>query len=492
MATPLADAPVVVRLAFWGGVALVLATSALGGSLGVLPFAVWALVPWLVLRVLPLWLRDPWPTSSAAIALLLGEAWVRSEVFLFPKGSTAALLLIFSPAYLLVGALPAGLLLGFVLGWIWRRTRLAGRAAVVATGLVLVGFLAAATFAPGLLPGRLARAVSAKQRIGPPRVIVGEAWLRRTPLSDRSAWYQAGDFDAEPGDDIAEIAADAVILRDPVRFVEKGRRALSAEARRRWSWSSRLVRDVDELVVVNQGGGYQDVALWDLEGRTRWLFRPDQALPPIALLPGDLDRDGRPEFYSASGETLYRLDGAGRTAWTARAPRRLDALDVHAGPAGGRVVGMTLGQPARLWDAMGRPLGSVEVPRDEYRYQFVDWPEPLCLVGGRKLVRVVDPAGRIRLQHDLGDFAFADAVAVRWEAEPFLAVLAAAPREIGAWRLLVFDPRGAVAYDEVLARGGRLLVAADAEAKHQRLFVVSDGVVAYERLSLPEPGRARR
>jgi len=485
IATPMPDAPVVVRLAFLAGVALVLATSALGGTVGLLLFGLWALVPWLVLRALPIWLRDPWPMSAAAIALLLGEVWVRSEVFLFPKGSTAALLLIFSPVYLLVGALPVGLVLGFVLGWTWRRTRVVGRLAIVAAGPLVVAFLAAAMFAPGLLPRRLARAISAKQRIGPPRVIAGDGRLRRMPLSDRSAWYQAGAFDAEPGDEIAEIAADAVILREPVRFGEKSRRALSTEARRRWSWSSRLVRDGDELVVVNQGGGYQDVELLDLEGRARWLFRPEKALPPIALLPADLDRDGRPEFYSASGETVYRLDRSGRVAWTARAPRRLHALDVHAGPEGGRVVGITLGQPAHLWDATGRPLGTVELPGDEYRYQFVDWPEPLCLVGGARLLRVVDPAGRIRLQHDLGDFAFSEAVAIRWDADDSLAVLAAAPRDVGVWRLLVFDPRGGVAYNEVLARGGRLLVAADGEAKRQRLFLVSEGVVAYDRAPGP-------
>jgi hypothetical protein len=485
MAVRLPDAPVVVRWAFWGGVALVLATSALGRAWGALLFALWALVPWLVLRALPLRIRDPWPTSTAATALLLGETWVRAQVFLFPKGSTAALLLIFSPAYLLVGVLPVGLAVGFVLGWIWRRTGAPGRASVVATGLLLVGFLVTARFAPGLLPSRLARFVSAKERIGPPRVITGDGWLRRTPLSDRSAWYLAGDFDAEPGDEIAEIAEGAVILRDPVGFAEKSRWAMSTEARRRWNWPSTLFRDGGELLVVDQGGGFQDVGVWDLEGRTRWRFRPEATLPPVALLPADLDEDGRTEFYAASGQALYRLDGAGRVVWTSRGPKRLDALDVHTSPEGGRVVGLTAGQSALLRDAAGRALGTVELPRDEYRYRFVDWPEPRCLVGGSSALKVLDPVGRLRLQFDLGEFVFSEAAAARWDAGAFLAVLAAGPRDARVWRLVVLDPRGAVAYDEVLSRGGRLLVARAADGKGSRLFLVSEGLVAYDRPLAP-------
>jgi hypothetical protein len=476
-----------VRALSWTGIALVLGSTFLAAlpaslSLFTLGLAAWALVPWILLRVLASRLSDPWVLSTAALALLLGEAYARATVFLFPRGSTAALLLLFSPLYLGAVVLPAGLGLGWLLGTVWRHTRARGRVALVSASVALVGLAAVATLRPGLLPAWAARMVSPRERIGPPRVLVGEAFFQKVRISTRQGCYQVGEFDGAPGDEIASIAAGGSVLLDPAG-VEKASLPLAAPARQRWSWFSRLVRDGAELVIVQTGGGYSEVEVLALDGRSRWRFRPDPDLPPVALLARDLDGDGRLEFYAASKTSLYRLDGEGRVVWERGGPDLVNALDARGADASGAGRLLTVTQPGqlRIWDAEGRVVAHLRLPGDEYRYKLLDWPRPGSIIGGSRAVQVFDPTGHLLFERALRDFRLADAVAVPDGAGgPFLAVLGAAPRGVGRWRLLVFSAAGETVYDEVLGRGVTLLTALDG-AGRRSLLVAGDGLWAYRR-----------
>ena len=96
---------------------------------------------------------------------------------------------------------------------------------------------------------------------------------------------------------------------------------------------------------------------------------------------------------------------------------------------------------------------------------------------------VLDLEGRARLQYPLGDFRFQEARSVRLgeAAGAHLAVLAAGPRELGRWRLLVFSPDGALVYDEILAGGGRLHVLADGGSAREALLLAGEGLWRYRR-----------
>jgi hypothetical protein len=469
------------------GLALAAGTTLLAGGFtpAVLGFVLWAAVPYALILALTRVLANGWALVTGAAAVLVGEAYIRAEVFLFPRGSTAALALIFSPLYLSVVALPAGLALGWLAGWLWSRAGIVGRAALAAglAGVVLVGVVA--YLRPALLPGPAARLVSPRERIGPPRVVHGEGALAKTRLAEGPAWYQVGAFDGA-GDVIAAIHGGAVVLLDPVTGAARGRIPLGDDARRRWNWFSRLVPGGSELLVVQSGGGYQEVAVLDLSGHTRWSFRPDPSLPPIALLPADLDADGRPELYSASLGAVYRLDAEGRVVWRQVLPGLVDSLDA-APPGGGQpglVAAVTSARRIHLFTAAGDPRGTVPLGAGAaYRFTFVDWPGARALVGGVEHVIVLDLEGRPLLRHPLGDFRFAEAQAVRLDdgAAPHLAVLAAGPREVGRSRLLVFSPAGAVVYDEILAGGGRLLVARDPGGRRDALLLAGEGLWRYRR-----------
>lgn len=471
------------RLACGAGAILVVVTTLVlsggGASPTVLALLAWALAPyaavWLLLRVT----QDPWVQTGAALGVLLGEAYIRGELIFVARGSTSALVLLFSPFYLLVLALPVGAGLGWAIGRGWRRGRVIGRGLIVTAAVACAAVAALAIARPAALPFRLGAVISAKERIGPPRVVAGETFFTKTRLSSRIGWYDVGGFGATPADTIASVT-DRVVLLDPATGAEQGTLALAAQTRRQWNWFSRLVRDGGELLLVQTGGGYSEVEVLDLEGRTRWRFRPHPALPPIALLPRDLDGDGRPEFYAASKDSVYRLDATGKVVWARAASGLVNALDAD----GGIVVAVASGGRASAWDAAGNARPSFTVPGDAYRYRLVDWPRARSLVGGAREVRVVDLEGRRIFEQPLGDFVFVDALVVRLDADgpAQLAVTAAAPREVGVGRLMVFSASGAVVYDEILPRLARMLAATDGAARRQVLLLADGhGLLAYRR-----------
>jgi hypothetical protein len=481
-----------VRELWWAGVALVLASTAVAASasLFTLVLTTWALVPWILVRVLAGRLSDPWPLTAGALGLLLAEAYVRTAVFLFPQGSTAPILLLVSPPYQTVVVLPVGLGAGWLLGRLWRRAGALGHAGLVGAGVVLVSLAAIATLRPGLLPTWAARAVSARERIGPPRVLVGEDFFEKVRLSTRQGWYQVGEFDDTPGEEIVSVAAGELVLLDPATGVEKSRRPLGEQARRHWNWFSRLVRDGAELLIVQTGGGFSDVEVLAVDGRPRWRFRPDADLPPVALLARDLDGDGRLEFYAASKRSLYRLDAAGQVVWERPGPNLVDGLDARGPDAAGAGRLLTASMPGklRIWDAEGCVVGQLTLPDDDYRYKFLEWPRPGSIVGGSRSVRVFDPTGRLLLERALGDFRFAGAVTIPGEAGgPFLAVVGAGPRDLRVWRLLVLSGDGQPVYDEIVGHPITLLTAPTATGG-RGLVVAGDGLWAYH-LGGGGPGR---
>jgi hypothetical protein len=66
------------------------------------------MVPYVVLWVAGRALRDPWPALGAGSAAIAADLGIRAAVFLWPRGSTAAIALVFSPAYITAIVMPIG------------------------------------------------------------------------------------------------------------------------------------------------------------------------------------------------------------------------------------------------------------------------------------------------------------------------------------------------------------------------------------------------
>ena len=460
------------------GMIFVVATSVTGGSWSpaLVAFIVWALLPYGLLVIAGPALPDAWSAAGAGAAMLAVEAGVRASVFLYPRGSTAAIALVFSPILVAVSAIP-GSIGGWIVGRAWRTgnalLRIAsGLAAAAALGLTLLGLAR-----PELFPTAVLRRRAILARIGAPRVVTGAEAFEEILVSTRPAWHVAGALDEGPGEVVAVVEHRGADLLDPADFHLRGRADFAPVRGGIWKGFSTLARLDGRLVVVQTGGGFSDVEVQELDGRVLWSYRPDPTLPPTALEPADLDGDGKIEFYASDQAATVRLDGAGHEVW--RRPTRMAhlvavAARTPASPAW--VVAVEYGRLTRVWDENGQPLA--EVP-DAAVLGVVDWPEARALVLWGTAARGIALDGKPLFDVPLGDFTVSQVLAVRLvpAGRPCLALVGATPRDVGRWRLLLVSSEREVIYDEILDRYVRLLKARRADGG-ETLFISGAGLRA--------------
>ncbi|HVQ12952.1 MAG TPA: hypothetical protein VMS40_05150, partial [Vicinamibacterales bacterium] len=346
------------------GVVLVWTTSIAGSgfSLLSLPFALWSTVPYAALWIVGRRLQNPWLALGAGTSALAADLGIRASVFLWPRGSTAAIALVFSPAYITALVMPIGATAGWLFGKMWR-WHVAGRIVVLAIGPIVLGLLTLGLARPELFPTTVLKRRALIDRIGEPRVVIGAETFESIPVSTKAAWFFIGDLDAQPGDELAIVDHTGAEVLDSASHAIKGRIAFGGEPGRLWGSFSELVRMPEDRVVVAQtGGGFSRTLLQDLNGVEIWEYRPNSRLAPDALRPADLDRDGRVEFYASSTEGIARLDSEGHEVWRRPAPNAalLDTLPrTDNGPAW--VVAVQHGQKVHVWDENGQSIGELAV-----------------------------------------------------------------------------------------------------------------------------------
>jgi hypothetical protein len=84
------------------------------------------------------------------------------------------------------------------------------------------------------------------------------------------------------------------------------------------------------------------------------------------------------------------------------------------------------------------------------------------------------------MEHPLEGMTVVEGLSVRFHPadQPFLAVLAAAPRDVARWRLLILAPDGRLVYDEILAKQPHLLKAHRVDGAQTLLLSGADGLRA--------------
>ena len=399
------------------GAAVVLGSSVLGGSLDLsLPFFIlWALVPYGLLLLMGRFVRNAWAVGGAGAVALAAEVGIRLSVFVFPRGSTAAIALVFSPLLLSAVALSLGAACGWLFGWVWRASGGVVRALASVSAALLLGLLVLAFARPELTPWEVMGRQAAWERIGEPRVVVGGEAFTSVPVSEAAAWFQAAELDGEPGDEIAVMQHRGVTLLDPVGLQEVGRIELSPEPL--LNWFSVLARLRERVVVVQTGGGYSETEVRETDGRMVWRHRPDPQLPPTALQPADLDADGELELYAAEGDSVARLDGAGQVVW--RQPANHGSALLLSGPrTASRPAWVAAVDMARLtvWDETGRRIAERAISGEPGATALVELGAERLVWRGSQTLRGETLLGEVRLELPLGDFSFGEAVSVRFSA----------------------------------------------------------------------------
>lgn len=465
-----------------GGAAIILTTTLTSTLQPVnILFAVWALLPYGILIVAGRVVPNAWAVGGAGAAALTAEGAIRAGVFLFPRGSTAAVALLFSPAFISLAALPSGALVGWLVGYAWRRGGVVVRVGASVMSAALLALLAISLAQPDLTPQAIFRRRATLGRIGEPRVVEGSATLETVRISETPSWYQTGDFDGIPGDEIAIIDSNGAKLLDPVHFREEGRIDFSPDLRRRWNWFSALARLDGRLVVVQTGGGFSETEIFELDGTLLWRYRPDPKLSPNALKAADLDGDGRLEFYAIGPHAVVRLDGNGREVWSkpAHVSSSLLLSEPRTGATPAWVAVHEYNRGITIWDENGLPLGRLSEEAVVGTATIADWLDRRLFVGGSSTLRCVDLEGRAVIDQPLGDFQFRQALAVRLVpgTSSHLAVLAGTPRDVKRWRLLVLSADGAIAYDEIFDYPAGILKARQPDGA-ETLLVTGNGLSA--------------
>ena len=446
---------------------LVVAATTVPASLvspAALLFVVWACVPYGALWLMPRFTQNPWTIGGAGAAALAVETGVRASVFVFPQGSTAAIALVFSPAIITILAMPIGALAGTAFGWAFTRADILLRPVLTLAAAAVIALIVLAFARPDLLPWTVMARSQSLAAIGEPRVVTGAGRFARTALAVKGSWHDAGDFDAEPGDEIVVADHSGAELIDPSGLSRKAFVPFGGEPGRMWDWNSRLRRVNGAWAVVRTGGGYQPTEVRSIDNQLLWAYHPDADLPPSALVPSDLDQDRRTEFYASTTRSLARLDETGHVVWT-RPTALADIVSVVPpdGITPGWVIASEYERKVHVFGQDGTRIAELPWPGAPV-VGVLDWTDALLLVVQRPQPIVMSLDGQPRLSIPVtAGMTILQALAIRWAATaaPMLAIVTSARRDVQRWRLEIRDSSMQLVYDEVLDSPPRLLAVRD-------------------------------
>lgn len=447
-----------------------------------IPFALWSAAPYVLLWFFGRNARNSWLTCGAGAAALAADLGIRASVFIWPRGSTAAVALVFSPAFLAIVVMPAGAVAGWMMSRLWQ-WNLGGRVAVVLAAPLALALITLHFARPELFPTEVIKRRATLDRIGEPRVVTGSERFESIVVDPKPAWHMTAPLDEEPGEELAIVDHTGASLVNPLTLERTREVAFGGQPGRLWTtFSALFLRPGGRLAVVDTGGGYSKTLVKALDGEVLWEYKPDPDLPPTVLRPADLDRDGVVEFYAAAKSFVARLDVNGREIW--RRPATLPSLLAILPPTASTpawCVGVEYGRRVIVWDADGNLIGERAVTADESPIGAADSPWGRVLIRGGHVAGGIDLTGAERFNVDLGDFFLSHAVGVRMRGADFLAVAATADRYTKRSRILLLGADRRIVYDEILETLPRLFTATLADDS-QVLFAA--GPSGVRRLSM--------
>jgi hypothetical protein len=394
--------------------------------------------------------------------------------------STAAIGLLFIPVYCLGYAIA-----GAVIGWIVQKSiqpepvrRLIAWAACVGAVIVPLG---------SVLQDQ-AEIVQRESKF--PTVSV-----REIPLVKRTVYgcceigriedLALGNFDSEPGQEVALLGGDFNVVLDAATYAVKSKtRMAKLECDRCVGMYSRIAADGGDSFVVASSDGVVDKA-----GQILWRLDHSSFTKIAALL---LPNEGGLTFFSSEiPSQIKRHDARGAVLWTFEGP--VSHVEIFEKPDGERLPAATIstGNSSELWvfSLDGKISQKIALPKWANQVTSVAWPSRgNILAGSRSWIGVLDAEGKQVLLHQIEGTSFnpyhgPDGVAVRFDrtAGPYLAVMSHGSSGYARSVLLVFDPQGRLVWQEELNKLRAILAVPRADGRGEVLLVGGmDGVTEYK------------
>jgi len=229
--------------------------------------------------------------------------------------------------------------------------------------------------------------------------------------------------------------------------------------------------------IMLRGSGYGDVGLLDYNGKTLWIYKPDKKLPSKSMVSGDLDRDGRLEFYAATHNGLHRLDYKGRKIWEVEVENRMDSVAVYDPGKNGvpLVITICFNGQIQFRNCNGQLVREIK-PKIKFRdLQLINWPTSgHILAKSGKSIYILDFNGKTIFKYTpkygFNNFC-GTGVKLSDNQNPYLAVITAARSRTFRQLLSIFSPDGKLVYQEVLKKGPTLCTISSDSSKSEHLLV---------------------
>lgn len=217
--------------------------------------------------------------------------------------------------------------------------------------------------------------------------------------------------------------------------------------------------------IMLRGGGFGDVGLVNTHGEFIWKYKSTGTGP--SMTGGDLDRDGKIEFYVAEHDGLHKIDYSGKEIW--KVDNYLDQVSVYDPGDRGIPLIITRGYDGKLRfrDSSGSLVKEVVPEMETYDLEIVRWPDNYNILtrNGNRII-VIDFNGKLVFQHELekewftrfpffrSSFVIFDirGVSVKLDVnkKPYLAVITKFRSGVAKAMLNIFSHEGKLVYQELL------------------------------------------
>jgi hypothetical protein len=272
---------------------------------------------------------------------------------------------------------------------------------------------------------------------------------------------QVGNFNSTPEKEVVILSQWNLIIVSAVTYEIKK----TAFFRQSVGIRPKLIdiKKDGSLAIALGGGGFGDVGLMTTNGESIWMYKKVGTSP--RLVSGDLDRDGKLEFYIADYDGVHRLDESGREIWK-KGERWEEEIGTCMFIDEKRPSVVTKGSDGniRFRDSAGDSIKEVAPESVIYGLEIIKWPEDYRILARTDYdIIVLNFDGKVLLRHKLQEDIWQSfvhlieimdirgtAVRFRLNERPYLAVVAKHRAAIKRSTLSIFSPEGELIYKEML------------------------------------------